>query len=428
MLKPEENERLTRVGPRTPMGRLLRRYWQPACLSEELPENDGAPIRVRLLGEDLVAYRASDGAVGLVDAYCPHRRAPMFFGRNEDCGLRCVYHGWKFDARGACVDMPSEPPDSLFRHKVTMTAYPTWEAGGIVWAYLGPSEHRPALPESLLVRAPQTHRFASKTFQSCNWVQALEGGVDSVHFTFLHNMNVGQSGWLLARPPDVEFAWTEYGHAGLAIHHHGDRDYVRSFHYVLPAQSIRSRTIGPTGEAVDIPTVTAHIWDPIDDESCWVYNYGCSYDEDKPITTAFRHARETLAGRGPQDMLPGYLPKRNRSNDYGLDRTVQKTKTFTGIPGVNTQDFAVQENMAGTMGSPGIVDRSREHLAESDRVIIGMRRLLFEALNDLEEGRMPRAVDPITYRDIRPGEAIVAAGTPWHVAFTHATGEVLVEI
>src|ERR1700685_3962861 len=135
MLSPEENIRLTRVGPGTPMGTLLRRYWQPACLASELLEPDGVPLRVRLLGEDLIAFRDSEGKVGLVDAFCPHRRAPMFFGRNEECGLRCVYHGWKFDRTGACVDMPSEPPDSLFKTKVTIAAYPVWEGGGMLWAY-----------------------------------------------------------------------------------------------------------------------------------------------------------------------------------------------------------------------------------------------------------------------------------------------------
>jgi len=147
MLKPEENELLTRVGPGTAGGALFRRYWQPALLSEELPEADGPPLRVRILGEDLIAFRATDGSIGLVDAFCPHRRAPMFFGRNEDCGLRCVYHGWKFDTTGKCVDMPSEPPDSLFKEKVSIPAYPTFEAGGMVWAYMGPADAIPPKPD-----------------------------------------------------------------------------------------------------------------------------------------------------------------------------------------------------------------------------------------------------------------------------------------
>src|SRR5580704_12783584 len=187
MLKREENERITRVGPGTPMGNLMRRYWQPALLSSELPEADGPPVRVRLLGEDLIAFRGSDGTVGLVDAFCPHRRAPMFFGRNEECGLRCVYHGWKFDASGACVDMPSEPPDSLFKTKVTIAAYPTHEAGDIIWAYMGPKETQPEPPDYEWMRAPRTHRYVSKSVEDCNWLQALEGGIDTSHSSFTHN-------------------------------------------------------------------------------------------------------------------------------------------------------------------------------------------------------------------------------------------------
>src|SRR3990172_1272286 len=140
MLTVEENERLTRVGPGTPMGKYHRRFWWPLCLSTELPERDGAPLRVRMLGEDLVAFRDTDGNVGLIDAFCPHRRAPLFFGRNEECGLRCVYHGWKFDRQGDCVDMPSEPAESNFKIKVKVTAYPTHESGGIIWTYMGPQE------------------------------------------------------------------------------------------------------------------------------------------------------------------------------------------------------------------------------------------------------------------------------------------------
>jgi phthalate 4,5-dioxygenase len=176
MLKPGDNERICRVGPGTPMGELLRRYWQPALLSEELPETDGAPVRVRLLGEDLIAFRDSSGKVGLVDAFCPHRRAPMFFGRNEECGLRCVYHGWKFDRDGSCVDMPSEPPDSLFKTKVRIGAYPTHEAGGMILAYLGPPETNPGAPDYELLRVPAASRHIGKSYQDCNWLQALEGG------------------------------------------------------------------------------------------------------------------------------------------------------------------------------------------------------------------------------------------------------------
>jgi len=185
MLSQQDNERLTRVGADTPMGKLFRRYWIPALLAEELPEPDCAPVRVRLLGEDLVAFRDTEGKIGLVGAYCPHRRAPLFFGRNEECGIRCVYHGWKFDRDGKCVDMPSEPPDSLFKTKVTVDAYPTWEGGGMVWTYMGPREFQPPPPDHELVRAPEKHRHVAKAFENCNYLQALEGGIDPTHATIL---------------------------------------------------------------------------------------------------------------------------------------------------------------------------------------------------------------------------------------------------
>src|SRR5690242_5081965 len=168
MLTPEENRRLTRVGPGTPMGALLRRYWQPACLSSELPERDGAPLRVRLLCEDLIAFRDSEGHVGLVDAYCPHRRAPLFFGRNEECGLRCVYHGWKFDRSGACVDMPSEPPESDFASKVRARAYPCVERNGVVWAYMGERPTPPPLPDLEPNMLAPGECVVQKVLRQCN--------------------------------------------------------------------------------------------------------------------------------------------------------------------------------------------------------------------------------------------------------------------
>ena len=168
MLKPEDNERLVRVGRGKPAGELFRRYWIPALLSSEVDEPDGPPARVRLLGEDLVAFRDTNGRVGLVDAYCPHRRAPLFFGRNEECGIRCAYHGWKFDVDGNCLDTPAEPADTGLKSRIKLTAYPTLDRGGIVWAYLGPHDRQPPPPDFEWLRAPATHRHVSKTFEHCN--------------------------------------------------------------------------------------------------------------------------------------------------------------------------------------------------------------------------------------------------------------------
>src|SRR4051794_4641003 len=186
MLSKENNETLSRVGPGTPMGALLRRYWLPLLLSSELPERDGAPLRVKHLSETLIAFRDTDGQVGLVAENCPHRGASLFFGRNEEAGLRCVYHGWKFDAAGTCVDMPNEPPESNFKHKVKITTYPARDLGGVIWVYMGPPELQPDLPALEWSLVPESHRYHTKRIQACNWAQAQEGGIDSSHISFLH--------------------------------------------------------------------------------------------------------------------------------------------------------------------------------------------------------------------------------------------------
>src|SRR5436309_7438726 len=186
MLKREENELVTRVGPETPMGNVMRRYWMPALLTSELPNPDSDPVRVRLLGEKLIAFRDTNGAVGLVAENCPHRGASLFFGRNEECGIRCVYHGWKFDASGTCIDMPNEPAESDFKTKIQAKAYPTRERGGIVWAYMGPRTDPPPLPELEPNMLPDAEQHVGAIQRTCNWLQALEGDIDTSHLGFLH--------------------------------------------------------------------------------------------------------------------------------------------------------------------------------------------------------------------------------------------------
>ena len=193
MLSREDNELLTRVSPKTPMGELLRRFWTPALLSEELPRPDCDPINLRLLGEDLVCFRDSNGEIGFLDSFCPHRRANLFFGRNEECGLRCVYHGWKFDVAGNCVDMPSEPDDTNFKNKIKITSYPSVERGGVIYIYMGPSVLKPQPPELEWAYLPKKQRTATKRLQKNNWVQAVEGGIDSSHISFLHSRTNNQA-------------------------------------------------------------------------------------------------------------------------------------------------------------------------------------------------------------------------------------------
>jgi phthalate 4,5-dioxygenase oxygenase subunit len=413
VLTPQENERLTRVGPGTIMGETFRRYWIPALLSEELAEPDGPPVRVRLMCEDLIAFRDSSGAVGLVDAFCPHRRAPMFFGRNEDGGLRCVYHGWKFDTTGTCLDMPSEPPDSVFKTKVAIKAYPTFEAGGFVWTYMGPPERQPAPPDYEFVRAPASHRHPSKTLQECNYLQALEGGVDSSHATIMHNMDIGDLAWLNdfdATVPRLDVQRTDYGFSYSGVRYLPDHQWVRIYHYVLPSIQMRGTVQGLDLQAGYVPRADGHLWIPIDDEHTWVFNFMYSYDPAVPLPPEQAIGVEVRAGRGPDDLTPEYRAKRNKTNDYLIDRALQKTKSFTGITGVNTQDFALQEAMGP------IVDRSKEHLGTTDRAVIVMRQLLLEATRAVEAGGTPLGVDPHASSKVRPADHRIPLDLDWREA------------
>ena len=416
MLRPEDNERLVRVGPGTPMGELFRRYWQPAALSSELAEPDGAPLRVRLLGEDLIAFRDTKGRVGLVDAYCAHRRAPLFYARNEECGLRCVYHGWKFDVNGACVDLPSEPADSPMKAGAGIKSYPTVERGGVVWAYLGPRAAMPAEPDYEWTRAPETHRAASKSFQDSNYLQGLEGGLDTAHVSFLHNNKIGDRNNLFTRDsaPRIEVYETDYGYHYVSTRKaDAERNFVRLYQYILPAQQMRPN-VTQTGLSSNykVPRYDGHIWVPIDDEHTWVYNWMCGYDAQSPLDPDYVEELEAGYGRGKDDYIPGtFRLKANRSNDYFIDRAVQRTTSFTGIRGINTQDMALQEGMGP------IVDRSKEYLGTSDRAITVLRRILLDATRAVERGETPPGTDPQSYRSVRPHDGLLPAGTDWRDAF-----------
>jgi phthalate 4,5-dioxygenase oxygenase subunit len=411
MLSSADNERLTRVGKGTPMGNTLRRYWMPALLSSELGGNDGAPVRVRLLGEDLVAFRATDGRVGLVDAFCPHRRAPMFFGRNEECGLRCVYHGWKFDASGACVDMPSEPPDSLFKTKVTIAAYPTWEAAGVVWTYMGPPEQQPPVPAYEWTRVPATHAHVSKTEVACNYLQGLEGGFDAAHSTFLHNEFLDNKQWVRAKAgaPALDIERTAYGMRVAAVRDLGDQgQYVRISEWAMPAVQFRGQVTVLSGERAETPRVDGHVWVPIDDEHTWVYNFIYGIDETVVISEEKFWTWESVSGRGKDDLIPGtFKLKKNLANDFMIDRDLQRHKTYTGIKGINTQDIAVQEGMGP------IADRSQEHLGTSDRAVILIRQMLLEAVRCVEDGSDPPGIDPEAQRIPRGYDEYVPLGVEW---------------
>jgi phenylpropionate dioxygenase-like ring-hydroxylating dioxygenase large terminal subunit len=256
MLTREDNERVTRVGPGTPMGNLMRQYWVPALLSRELPSADSDPVRVLLLGEQLIAFRDTNGMVGLVQNNCPHRGASLFFGRNEESGLRCVYHGWKFNAAGECVDMPNEPAESDFKSRVRAVAYPTQERGGIVWAYLGPRTTPPPLPDLEANMLPDGQGVVQAVLRDCNWLQALEGDIDTSHLAFLHHGSKTTSDYregtfayyaVKDRAPRYQVVDTEYGAMYAAYRPAGEgQDYWRYAQFLFPFYvMISERRDGP---------------------------------------------------------------------------------------------------------------------------------------------------------------------------------------
>lgn len=409
MLSAEDNDLLTRTGAHTPMGAFFRRFWLPVLLAQELPEPDGPPVRVKLLGEDLVAFRDTEGRVGLLDPRCPHRGASLFFGRNEACGLRCAYHGWKFDVHGRCVDMPTMPPGSGFRDRLRTGAYPTRGWGDVVWAYLGPPALEPALPQLEFALVPPSHRFVSKKLQQCNWAQACEGALDTAHFSFLHmpvwsgdeaidaavsrsSVDRRRTRWMRDDPrPEFEVVPHDVGFvAGAARRADGEDRYWRIAQFLLPNHAL-------TPNALPGENIHGQTWVPITDEAAWVFCY--TWNPDRPLTEdercAYRAGRTVHA-----EVDERWVPVRNRDNDYLIDREAQKRRTFTGIQGVSEQDAMIQD-------SQGLIaDRTREHLGPTDAAIIEFRRLLLRGARDLGAGVEPGAArDSAGYR-VRGGSIV----------------------
>jgi len=425
MLTSEENEFLTRIGPSTPMGDLLRQYWIPALISTELPASDGPPLRVRLLGEDLIVFRTTSGRVGLVEQGCPHRRASLFFGRNEENGLRCAYHGWKFDVQGHCVDMPNEPPECDFKEKIRLKAFPCRERNGVIWAYLGPRPDPPPLPEFEWNLAPDNIPFLWRNYRACNWVQALEGDIDTSHLNYLHRTHDPEDhstvpgrqlpGYThLQMPllhkdgsPRLEVAEAEFGVIyGAKRSLDAERDYWRVSPFLFPFH-----TMVGGGVHENEVSFNGKAWVPMDDEQTLVFEW--QYRPGKPWTEA--EQAELLRVRNPWGFLPAtaepagaWKPKANAGNDYFLDRSLERSKLFCGILSNPLQDSAMQESMGP------ICDRTREHLGPADAMIIRVRRRLLHAAKLLREsGITPPGVDePALYR-VRPVGAILPPGTDW---------------
>jgi phthalate 4,5-dioxygenase len=285
---------------------------------------------------------------------------------------------------------------------------------------MGPHERMPAPPDFEWMRAPASHRFVTKTFEDCNYLQAMEGGLDTSHSSFTHNNHLGSNKALrnIDTAPRTDVEPTDYGYRYISTRHVGaDRRYVRVYHYVMPNQQMRGTftpllTEGNGDHPYATPKSDGHFWVPIDDERTMVYNWACGRDASVPLSPEFRLRWECLLGRGPDDLVPGtHKLKRNLSNDYLIDRKIQKTKTFTGITGINTQDWALQEGMGP------IADRSKEHLGPSDIAIVTLRRLMLEAIRAVERGATPPGVNPQSHRDIRPYDAVITGNTPWQEAF-----------
>lgn len=415
MLKPEDNKLLTRVGPGTTMGELLRRFWLPALMEEEVRENDGAPVRLRLLGEDLMAFRDTEGRLGVLDAYCPHRRAHLYFGRNEEGGIRCVYHGWKFDVTGQCLDMPSEPSETNFKDRVKTKSYSTAARGGIVWVYMGPDQFKPELPDFEWARLSKSRCEITKRSQQCNWAQAVEGGIDSSHISYLHRnladlipskSGTGHRSYTSRdRSPKFTIKETDYGLLiGASRNATKESFYWRITQFLSPFWTMIPPILGEEVNDSSQDTYAGHAFVPIDDENTWTWSFNCNPHRDfNEKEQALFHPRTGLWG--PID--DSYRPVWNKENDYGLDREMQKNVNYTGIKGIPNQDVAVQESMGP------IADRSREMLGTSDKAIIAYRQLLIDMAKDLQNGQEPKASSHGGYYNVRSASVLLKKDVPF---------------
>jgi len=409
MLSKQDNELLTRVGPGTPMGELMREYWIPALLVPELDGADSTPLRLRLLGEDLVAFRDTGGRVGILRANCPHRGASLFFGRNEEHGLRCVYHGWKFDVTGRCVDMPNEPSESNFKDKVQAVGYPCQERGGVIWTYMGTRAPAPPLPDIEANMLPAEKTNVAMALRECNWLQGLEGDIDTSHLQFLHYGSIpgeavergtfSQYG-LSDRAPRMAVTDTEYGTMYGARRPAGeDAYYWRIASFLFPFF-----TMIPTG-LLGYQIVT-RAWVPVDDEHMMFVSM--SARDRAPQANAVNPRAAMRFQPNSSDWVGRWRLTQTRENDYLIDREKQRRmESFTGIEGIHTQDQAITESMGG------IYDRSQEHLATSDSMIIRTRRRLLEIVRAHQAGTpAPGADDPTIYGQ-RSGGVILPRNADW---------------
>ena len=413
MTTRELNDFLALTGPGTPMGTLFRRYWIPALLSSELPEPDCPPVRVKLLSERLIAFRDSQGRVGLMDEFCAHRGVSLWFGRNEDNGLRCPYHGWKYDVTGQCVDVPSEPVESGFCSKIKLKSYECVELGDVVWAYMGPPELKPPLPNFEWCNVSRASRFVSKRTQECNWLQAMEGGIDSAHVSFLHrydlksdSLHVSKGAELTAKT-DVAFEVIETDGGmviGVRRPAHEGHYYWRITQWIMPFHSM----IPPYGDNA----LNGHAWVPIDDENCWSWCF-----THHPTRALTDHELTVMSNGGGihVSLVPGsFRPVINKDNDYLMDRAAQRAnQTYCGVKTIAMQDAAIQESMGP------IQDRSKENLTSTDNGVIMARIRLRKAALAAQQGQEPDGLDPATHA-VRSASIVLPESASFHEAAAEA--------
>lgn len=385
MLTRQENDLLCRIEGTAPMGQLMRRHWTPVCLLEEVSEPDGAPVKARVFGEDLVVFRDTEGRVGVMDEYCPHRRVSLVFGRNENCGLRCLYHGWKMDVHGNVLEMVSEPAASGMAQKVKHLAYPTHEWGGMIWAYMGPADTMPDFQPPAWAPSADTRVTIAKAIIPCNWAQILEGAIDSAHSSSLHSSDMvparvdsaqaTSSAWLRPstdKAPRMQVERAPYGFRYAAIRrpisNAAVNDYVRSTIFVAPATALI-----PPNNLYNVANINV----PLDDTTTAFYFMAWGHPSQTPETAIWR---KFLGQQVGVDLDDTYRPLRTRANHFWQDRGAMKAGNFTGITGFPNQDIA----MWVTMGP--IADRTNDRLGASDLAIVEFRKQMLDAVRTFQNG------------------------------------------